>query len=74
MMKSNSLTEFSVNKENNTILLSRNFNASLELVWQAWTSAEYLTGGGDRNPGKRKPRPWTFGRAVSGITPWWGLK
>ncbi|RZK75485.1 MAG: SRPBCC domain-containing protein [Pedobacter sp.] len=41
-MKSNLLPEFSVNKENNSIHLAREFNASLELVWKAWTTSELL--------------------------------
>lgn len=41
-MKSNLLFDFSVNKENNTIVVKREFNANLELVWQAWTTAELL--------------------------------
>lgn len=50
-MKSNLLPEFSVNKENNSIHLAREFNASLELVWKAWTTADLL----DRWWG---PQPW----------------
>lgn len=41
-MNSNLLFDFSVNKENNTIHVKREFNAHLELVWQAWTTAEWL--------------------------------
>jgi uncharacterized protein YndB with AHSA1/START domain len=36
------LFDFSVNKENNTILIKREFDAPLDLVWQAWTTAELL--------------------------------
>lgn len=36
------LFDFSVNKESNTIHIRREFAASLELVWQAWTTAELL--------------------------------
>lgn len=34
--------DFIVNKENNTIRIIREFNANLELVWKAWTTAELL--------------------------------
>ncbi|MDD3075696.1 MAG: SRPBCC family protein [Proteiniphilum sp.] len=43
--------EFSVDKENSTIYIKRDFNASLQRVWQAWTTAELL----DRWWG---PEPW----------------
>jgi uncharacterized protein YndB with AHSA1/START domain len=41
-MNSKLLFDFSVNKENNTIHITREFDANLELVWQAWTTAELL--------------------------------
>lgn len=41
-MKSNLLFDFSVNKENKTIHIKREFDAHLELVWQMWTTAELL--------------------------------
>lgn len=41
-MKNNLLFEFSVNKENKTIHVKREFNANIELVWDAWTKAEIL--------------------------------
>lgn len=43
--------EFSVDKENSTIYIKRDFNATLQKVWQAWTTAELL----DRWWG---PEPW----------------
>lgn len=43
--------DFIVNKENNTIHIVREFNAGLELVWKAWTTAELL----DQWWG---PKPW----------------
>lgn len=36
------LFNFSVDRENNTIQVKREFNASLPLVWKAWTTAELL--------------------------------
>ncbi|MFT3947779.1 MAG: SRPBCC domain-containing protein [Agriterribacter sp.] len=50
-MNSNLLFDFIVDKENKTIHIKREFNANLELVWQAWTTAELL----DQWWG---PKPW----------------
>ncbi|WP_276167351.1 SRPBCC family protein [Zobellia alginiliquefaciens] len=41
-MKNSLLFNFSVNKENKTINIQREFSANLELVWKAWTEAELL--------------------------------
>jgi uncharacterized glyoxalase superfamily protein PhnB/uncharacterized protein YndB with AHSA1/START domain len=41
-MKSALLFDFTVNKENNTVNVKREFNADLELVWEAWTNPEIL--------------------------------
>ena len=41
-MNSNLLFDFSVNKENKTVYIEREFNADLELVWKAWTTVELL--------------------------------
>lgn len=41
-MNSHLLFDFSVNKENKTIHIIREFDASLEVVWQAWTTPELL--------------------------------
>lgn len=41
-MKSNLLFDFTVNKENNTIHIKREFDANLPLVWKAWTTPEIL--------------------------------
>ena len=50
-MNSNLLFEFIVSKENNTIHIKREFNASLELIWDTWTKPELL----DQWWG---PKPW----------------
>lgn len=50
-MKQNLLFDFSVNKENKTIHVRREFDANLELVWNTWTTAELL----DQWWG---PKPW----------------
>src|ERR1700733_11178474 len=41
-MNSDLLFDFSVNKENKTVYMLREFNADLELVWDAWTTVELL--------------------------------
>lgn len=41
-MNSTLLFDFSVNKENKTVYITREFNADLELVWEAWTTPELL--------------------------------
>lgn len=41
-MKSNLLFDFTVDKENATITVKREFDAGIDLVWQAWTQAELL--------------------------------
>src|SRR5690606_24689155 len=41
-MKPNLLFDFTVNKENKTIHVTREFDANLELVWEAWTNPEIL--------------------------------
>jgi len=50
-MTSNLKFDFTVNKENNTIRVTREFDANLKLVWKAWTTAELL----DQWWG---PQPW----------------
>src|SRR5580698_1819053 len=41
-MSNNLLFDFSVDKENKTVHMVREFNAGLDLVWEAWTTAELL--------------------------------
>lgn len=41
-MNSNLLFDFTVNKENKTIHITREFDADLGLVWRAWTTPELL--------------------------------
>lgn len=41
-MNSNLLFDFTVDKENKTVYVVREFNAGLDLVWDAWTTAELL--------------------------------
>lgn len=41
-MKNSLLFNFTINKENNTVNVEREFSASLDLVWDAWTKPEIL--------------------------------
>ncbi len=41
-MNSDPLFDFSVNKETKTVYMTREFDAGLDLVWEAWTTAELL--------------------------------
>ena len=41
-MSNDLLFDFSINRENKTIHIKREFDAAPELVWQAWTTAELL--------------------------------
>ncbi|QEC53041.1 uncharacterized protein YndB with AHSA1/START domain [Anseongella ginsenosidimutans] len=41
-MNSSFLFDFSIDRENKTIHIKREFDANLELVWQGWTTAELL--------------------------------
>ncbi|HEY1870860.1 MAG TPA: SRPBCC domain-containing protein [Chitinophagaceae bacterium] len=41
-MSNNLIFDFTVNKENNTVLVKREFAANLEMVWDAWTKPEIL--------------------------------
>ncbi|MEO8535794.1 MAG: SRPBCC domain-containing protein [Flavobacterium sp.] len=41
-MKTNLLMDFTVDKENCTVNVKREFNASIANVWSAWTEAEIL--------------------------------
>ncbi len=50
-MKSALQFDFTVHKNDNTIRIKREFDAGLELVWKAWTTAEIL----DQWWG---PKPW----------------
>src|SRR6476661_8735355 len=41
-MKSNLVFDFTVNKENNTVNVTREFDANIASVWEAWTNPEIL--------------------------------
>lgn len=59
-MDSNLLFDFSVKKENRTIRITREFDANLHLVWQAWTKAELLDRWCAPNPYRTETRTLDF--------------
>jgi len=59
-MNSNLKFDFEVNKENNTIVLMREFAANLEMVWKAWTTAELLDQWWGPEPCRAKTKSMNF--------------
>lgn len=59
-MNSKLLFDFVVNKENNTIVVKREFAAELELVWRAWTTAELLDQWWGPEPCRAKTKTMDF--------------
>jgi uncharacterized protein YndB with AHSA1/START domain len=59
-MAGNPLFDFSVDKENKTIHIKREFDANLELVWQAWTTSELLDKWCAPNPYKTETKTLDF--------------
>ncbi|PBJ06129.1 SRPBCC domain-containing protein [Flavobacterium sp. ACN6] len=59
-MKSNLLMNFTVNKENNTVNVKREFSASLANVWSAWTEAAILDQWWAPAPWKSKTKSMDF--------------
>lgn len=59
-MNSNLLFDFSVDKDSRTIYIKREFDSSLELVWQAWTTAKLLDQWCAPNPYKTETKTLDF--------------
>lgn len=59
-MNSNLNFDFTVNKENNTVHVKREFDANLELVWEAWTNPEILDQWWAPKPYKTKTKSMDF--------------
>lgn len=59
-MKPNLTYDFSVNKENNTITVTREFAAETSLVWEAYTKAEILDQWWAPKPWKAKTKTMDF--------------
>lgn len=59
-MKSNLLMEFTVDKENSTVNVKREFNAPIANVWSAWTEPEILDQWWAPAPWKSKTKKMDF--------------
>lgn len=59
-MNSNLKFDFVVNKDKNTVNVTREFNADLELVWEAWTNPEILDQWWAPKPYKTKTKSMDF--------------
>ncbi len=59
-MKSNLLMDFSVNKENSTVNIKREFKAPISDVWSAWTEPEILDQWWAPAPWKSKTKKMDF--------------
>ena len=59
-MKNNLLFDFTVNKENNTVNIKREFIADLATVWEAWTNPEILDQWWAPLPYKNKTKSMDF--------------
>lgn len=59
-MNGNLNFDFIVNKESNTVNVKREFNAGLELVWEAWTNPEILDQWWAPKPYKNKTKSMDF--------------
>ncbi|KLT68762.1 MULTISPECIES: SRPBCC family protein [Flavobacterium] len=59
-MKTNLLMDFTVDKENCTVNVKREFNASIANVWSAWTEAEILDQWWAPAPYKSKTKSMDF--------------
>ena len=59
-MKSNLLMNFTVDKENSTVNVKREFDASLSNVWSAWTEPEILDQWWAPAPWKSKTKSMDF--------------
>ena len=52
--------DFNVDKSTNTVLVEKEFDAELSLVWDAFTKKEILDQWWRRNPGLQKLNQWTL--------------
>ena len=73
-MNSHLQFDFTVNKENNTIVVKRDFAANLEMVWKAWTDPEILDLWWAPKPFQTKQNLWILELEVIGYMPWYHLK
>ena len=59
-MKSNLLMNFTIDKENKTVNINREFRASIDNVWAAWTEPEILDQWWAPAPWKSKTKSMDF--------------
>ncbi len=59
-MKNNLVFNVTVNKENNTVNIAREFAANIDLVWDAWTKPEILDQWWAPKPYINKTKSMTF--------------
>lgn len=59
-MKSNLLMNFTVDKENSSVKVKREFDASLDQVWSAWTEPEILDQWWAPSPWKARTKKMDF--------------
>jgi uncharacterized protein YndB with AHSA1/START domain len=59
-MTTNLLFDFTVNKEDNTLHIKREFAANLDLVWDAWTNPEILDQWWAPKPYRNKTKSMDF--------------
>lgn len=59
-MKNDSSVDFSINKENNTVKVKKEFAASISKVWGAWTEKELLDKWWAPKPWKSKTKSMDF--------------
>lgn len=59
-MKTNLLLDFTVDKDNSTIIVKREFDAPVDFVWRAWTEAELLDKWWAPKPWQSKTKSMNF--------------
>lgn len=59
-MNKNLLCEFTIDKENKTIYIKREFDAALPLIWNAFTKSEMLDQWWAPKPWKAKTKTMDF--------------
>ncbi len=73
-MDNNLTMDFSINKENNTIIVKREFSAALPLVWKAFTTSEILDQWWAPKPWKAKTKSMNFTEGGQWLYAMEGLK
>ena len=69
-MKNDLLFDFTVDKATKTVFITREFDAGLSLVWDAFTKQKSLTNGWHLNPGYQKQNLWILKLAGEDFMLW----